>query len=311
MTQHVPWPNGKQFAFTIHDDTDGQSVDNVGRVYSFLADCGFRTTKSCWSFRGDVDCGMHPGQTLDDPEYCRWLKELESKDFGVDWHGASWHSSERERIIAGLERFAEVFQHYPVLATNHASNEDAIYWGSARLTGLCRFFYNVLTRYHNHGKYRGHIQGDKYFWGDICREKVKYYRNFIFQDINTLKACPCMPYHDPRRPYVNYWFASSNGTNVDAFNRCLSEENQDRLEAEGGACIMYAHFASGFSDGRGINRRFEQLMRRLAQKNGWYVRCAVLLDHLLAVKGHCELTDAQRRRLEWKWLLEKLFVGHT
>ena len=55
-----------------------------------------------------------------------------------------------------------------------------------------------------------------------------------------------MPYHDPDRPYVNAWFAASEGADVTAFNRCLSEEHQDRLEAEGGACIMYTHFASGF-----------------------------------------------------------------
>ncbi len=50
-----------------------------------------------------------------------------------------------------------------------------------------------------------------------------------FGDINTLKVCPFMPYHDPDRPYVNYWFAASEGPTIDRFNSMVSEENQDRL----------------------------------------------------------------------------------
>jgi hypothetical protein len=311
MTQGIVWPDGKRFAFTIHDDTDAGTIRNVGRVYAFLADCGFLTTKACWALRGDPQQGKHPGQTLEDADYREWLLGLVSKGFGVDWHGATWHGSQREQVIAALERFAEVFGHYPELATNHTGVEDSMYWGSDRVTGWRRFVYNLMTFYHNRGKYRGHIEGDKYFWGDLCKEKIKYYRNFVFQDINTLKACPPMPYHDPQKPYVNYWFASSEGANVKTFAQCISEENQDRLEAEGGACIMYTHLAMGFDSGNGLNRRFEELMNRMAKKNGWFVPVGDLLDHLLAVKGHCEITNSQRRQLERKWIFEKMLLGST
>jgi hypothetical protein len=311
MTQNIVWPEGKQFAFTVFDDTDLETVANVGRVYTFLADHGLRTTKSCWSTRGDPDRGEYPGQTLEDADYRQWLLDLVSRGFDVDWHGATWHGSRREDIVAGLERYAALFQHYPVLATNHNNVEESMYWGSDRLTGWRRLVYNLLTRYVNHGRYRGHIEGTEFFWGDLCKEHVKYFRNFIFRDVNTLNACPPMPYHDPQKPYVNYWFASSDGANVKRFNACLSEENQDRLEAEGGACIMYTHFANGFDDGNQLNRRFEQIMKRLAKKNGWFVPCRCLLDHLLATKGHCVISDAQRRQLERKWLFEKIFIGTT
>ena len=96
--------------------------------------------------------------------------------------------------------------------------------------GGCQVFrwrvplYHLLTRFRNIGQYRGHIEGDQYFWGDLCKAKIKYYRNFVFQDINTLKACPLMPYHDPKRPYVNYWFASSDGAHCKEFTRCLAEK---------------------------------------------------------------------------------------
>lgn len=303
------WPEGKRFAFTIFDDTDIATLENVRNVYSFLADQGFRTTKSCWSLQGNPNQGKHPGQTLEDAEYRQWLLELVSNGFGVDWHGATWHSSPREDVIAGLDRFAEVFGEFPTIATNHSVNEESIYWGDARLTGWRRFAYNAITRRHNRGKYRGHVERDTFFWGDICRERIKYVRNFVYRDINTLKACPMMPYHDRTKPFVRYWFASSNGANIEKFNRCISEAAQDRLEAEGGACIMYAHFTLGFNEGGKLDSRFKQLMERLAKKNGWFVPCEVLLDRLLDIRGYHELTNAERRRLECRWFWEKLSVG--
>src|SRR5258708_39252105 len=49
-TGHVGtgWPGGKQFAFTVFDDPDAQSVEGGKRVYGFLADLGFRTTRGVW-----------------------------------------------------------------------------------------------------------------------------------------------------------------------------------------------------------------------------------------------------------------------
>jgi hypothetical protein len=305
------WPDGKRFAFTVCDDTDSGTVENVGRVYALLEDLGLRTTRACWPLRGDPNIGEYPGQTLDDPDYRRWLLDLQSKGFEIGWHGATWHGSPSDRTAAGLERFAEVFQHYPLVASNHTRAREAMYWGSYRVSGWRRLAYNILTLYQNHNISGGNIEGDEYFWGDLCRRRIKYYRNFAFQDINTLKECPFMPYRDPARPYVNYWFASSNGNTVESFNRCLAEENQDRLEAEGGACIMYTHFAINFLERRGLNARFEHLMRRLAKKNGWFVPVSTLLDRIQAVNGDNQITDSQRRWLERKWLWEKIFVGKT
>ena len=43
------------------------------------------------------------------------------------------------------------------------------------------------------------------------------------------------------------------------------------MEAEGGACIMYTHFASGFVHDGGLDPRFTELVTRLAGKNGSFV----------------------------------------
>ena len=304
----IQWPEGKQFAFTVFDDTDDASLEKVRDVYSLLRDCGFRTTKSCWPVAGDPRQGAHPGQTCEDADYLRWVLELQSQGFEIAWHSATWHGLRREGVRAALDMFAGIFGHYPLSAANH-SKDEAIYWGDQRLSGWRSRLYTLATFGRNVGKFRGHIEGDEFFWGDLCREKIKYFRNFVFRDVNTLKLCPFMPYHDPTRPYVNYWFASSNGKAVTEYNKCLSEANQDRLEAERGACIMYTHFASGFIENGKIVPRFRGLMERLSKMNGWFVPVATLLDYLLAAGSHHDITDSQRRRLERRWLVEKLFTG--
>ena len=53
MIPQIKWPGGKDFAFTIFDDPDLQTVDNVGQVYSFLLDLGFLATKAVWPIRGN------------------------------------------------------------------------------------------------------------------------------------------------------------------------------------------------------------------------------------------------------------------
>jgi len=304
----VDWPDGKDFAFTVFDDTDRSTSENVGEVYSFLNEHGFRTTKSVWPIRGKENPQVI-GFTCEDEHYLNWLRDLKHLGFEIGYHMATFESSVREQTIRGVERFAELFGHYPKSMANHASCLENIHWGSYRLTGLNRFLYNVLTRNRRNKKYRGHIEGDSHFWGDICKKKIKYVRNFTFPEINTLKMCPMMPYHDPDRPYVNYWFASSIGSSVKYFNECISENNQDRLEKEGGACIMYCHFAFGFYEDGRINSRFKYLMERVSKKNGWFVPVSTLLDYLLKHNGHYTITDKERAQLERKWLLHKVLIG--
>ena len=303
------WPNGKRFAFTVVDDTDDATLENVKVVYSFMADCGLRTTKTAWVVAGDPDRGKHAGQTCADPDYLRWLLDLQAGGFEIAFHNATWHGLPREATLAALDKFAELFNHNPTLATNHTEVEESMYWGDARLSGWRVPVYTLLTRFQNRGKYRGQVEGDPAFWGDLCKARIKYFRNFVFRDINTLKACPFMPYHDPKRPYVNHWFASSDGAEAHQFIDCVSEKAQDRLEEEGGACIMYTHFARGFSDNGCLEPRFQSLIERLAKKGGWFVPVGELLDHLLQTNGPYEISAAERRRLECKWLWDKIRVG--
>jgi len=305
----IVWPEGKRFAFTVFDDTDLSTVDNGPPVYRFLYEHGFRTTKSVWPLQGS-DTPAVGGATCQDPHYLRWVYELREQGFEIALHNVTYHSSRRADILAGIEEYKRLFGTYPSIHVNHNDCGDSLYWGEARVSGLNRLFYNLLTRFKKRS-FQGHVESSDFFWGDICKQKIKYVRNFVFPHINTLKVCPHIPYFDSHRPYVNYWFASAEGGDVRSFTRTISEQNQDSLEDEGGACIMYTHFGKSFYKHGQLNPRFAELMKRLSRKNGWFVPVSTLLDYLLSVHGHHTISARERHRLETKWLLGKILVGGT
>jgi hypothetical protein len=120
-----------------------------------------------------------------------------------------------------------------------------------------------------------------------------------------------MPYYDPKRPYVKNWYASSEGPRLESYLTTLAEENQDRLEAEGGACIMYAHLASGFYEDGKLDSRFRNLMDRLSRKNCWFVPVRTLLDYIRKQRGEHTLSEQERNELERSWLKHKMRVGRS
>jgi hypothetical protein len=310
MIQNMTWPDGKDFAFTIFDDPDFDSVENAKHMYSFLADLGMRTTKAVWPIRGNCTPKVG-GTTCEDERYLKLVLGLRDQGFEIGLHNATYHTSSREQTARGLEAFRQFLGHDPHSMANHTGCQENIYWGNARVSGVRRLIYNALTLRMNGGSSlsQGHIEGSPLFWGDLCREKIKYVRNFVYGDINTLKACPVMPYHDPARPFVNYWFASSEGANVDSFNATASEINQDRLAREGGACIIYTHLAAGFLDKGRIHGRFRMIMERLSKMNGWFVPVSTLLDYILRTRGHHVITQKERNALEGRWMWHK--IAHT
>ena len=303
----IRWPEGKTFAFTVFDDPDAQTLKEGQQIYSFLAGLGLRTTKGVWP-SGPVRETNSPGDTCQDPAYLKAACELQRLGFEIGYHHNTPHTSLRSEIIEGLDRFRSYFGGDPLSMANHY-NGEAIYWGSARLTGLSRAVYNCSTLWQNEGKFNGHVNGHPSFWGDVCKSRIRYCRNFIFLDINTLKACPWMPYHDPLRPFVNLWYASTEGSNRDRFVKTICEENQDRLEAEGGACIMYTHFGHHYVRDGSLDPEFQRLMTRLSRKNGWFVPVSTLLGYLRSQQGDTELTGKMRRDLEIRWLWVKFFRG--
>jgi hypothetical protein len=312
MTAGISWPCGKQFAFSMFDDTDLTTPGNFEAVYDLLGSLGIRITKSVWPATGD---GLEPrsahGSTCDDPEYLRTVLQLQKIGFEIGYHNSYYEGLPRERIEAALERFKSLFGAYPTSMANHAESSEGIYWGYDRVSGATKALYRIIMRRFGPNPHQGHIVNSPYFWGDLCRQHIRYVRNFVFGEIDTLGICPEMPYHDPRRPFVQAWFAASNGQVLSSCLDLLTERNQDRLEASGGACIVYTHLGSGFEHEQKVNPRFAQLLRRMAGKNGWFVPVSTLLDHIRDQRGLRTLTGAERRRLEWRWFAHKLVAGRT
>ena len=140
----IEWPGGKRFAFSVFDDSDLATVENVGPVYTFLEELGFRTTKSVWPMHG-TEIPVIGGQTCDDADYRAWVLDLQRRGFEIGSHGATPATSEREVVIAATDRFRELFGHDPQAFANHSGCRESIYWGSARVSGIHRLAYNLVT----------------------------------------------------------------------------------------------------------------------------------------------------------------------
>jgi hypothetical protein len=307
--QQIRWPDGKGFSFTVFDDPDFQTVERGRPVYDFLASLGFRTTRGVFPGLESTPPSVQ-SITCNDRAYLEWVLSLKELGFEMGWHGAAPGTSTRESTIEGLERFRRLFDGWPKTGSQHYECKENMYWGDERLSSAgLRLAYNLLTRWRNHNVFHGHVPGHPNFWSDLCRERIRYVRNFVFADINTLADCPFMPYRDPARPDVNLWYASTDGHNAETFVRVLSEKNQDRLEAEGGSCIMYTHFAYQFFRNGQLHKDFCRLMERLSKKNGWFVPVGTLLDHIGNQRGAVMLTQRQRSELERRWLIHKIRFG--
>jgi hypothetical protein len=302
-TDQLRWPDGKSFGFTIVDDTDFARLAKAKPVYDFLADCGMRTTKTVWPLRPTGE-GLTGGATLEDRDYREWILSLERRGFEIALHGVADGTSCRERVEQGLDYFRTVLGNDPALHTNHVAQGEGIYWGPSRLDPPLRWLYEGYRKGLAASPYGGTVPGSSRFWGDMCRHRIKYVRNFVFQNINTLKMDRMMPYHDPHRPYVRNWFSASNGAVPESFCRLLSEANQDRLAEEGGACIVYTHFGCSFHP---LQAEFRRLMLRLSRMAGWFVPATTLLDHVGAQRGWRMLGEdrSDLTRMQWRWAFER------
>jgi hypothetical protein len=83
----VTWPEGRRFAFSIFEDTDSATLENVGPVYAFLEGLGFRTTKSVWPLPG-MGVPDRGGSTCAAPRYRDWALSLQHSGFEIGGHNA-------------------------------------------------------------------------------------------------------------------------------------------------------------------------------------------------------------------------------
>lgn len=298
----ITFPDGKRFAFSIVDDTDMATTERARPLYAILHQYGLRTTKTVWVLKSRSDRhSPDSGETLQDPPYRELIADMRQKGFEIALHGVRGGSSERPDIIQGLDEFRNENGQYPVMHVNHSLNADNVYWGSNRWSfAPYRWAYGMLEG----NKFSGEDPESKHFWGDLVKERVKYVNQFTFSDINLLNVTPSFPYHLSDKPYVNFWFPTADGDNLDLFEALLSPENLDRLEREGGVCLVYTHLGAGsFTKSAEATARFEARIKDVAARNGWFAPASEILDHLAKQPGWtAEPSFREKVRLETLFL---------
>lgn len=302
MSEPILFPGGKRFAFSILDDTDVATVENVGPVYRLLDALGMRTTKTVWPLACPEGSRDFAGsQTLEDPEYLEFVLWLRERGFEVTWHGATMEASERARTVEGLERFRAHFGAYPRIHANHAYNRENLYWGPDRVDQplLKAVIGRAIPT--PDGFYAGHVEGSPYWWGDVAHAHLEYARNLTFDEVNLARINPSMPYRDPARPLVRWWFSCSDAEDRDEFAELLRPDRQERLEREGGWCIVATHLGKGFSRGGEVDRLIRRRLEALAARDGWFAPVGEILDFLRARRQDDELPPDEWDRMQWRW----------
>jgi hypothetical protein len=298
----ITFPDGKRFAFSIVDDTDMATTERDKPLYDILHQYGMRTTKTIWVLKARSDeHSPDSGDTLQDPAYREFVADIRRKGFEIALHGVRGGSSERADIIQGLDEFRNEYGQYPVMHVNHSLNADNLYWGSNRWSfAPYRWAYGMIGE----NRFSGEDPQSKHFWGDLVQERVKYVNQFTFSDINLLNVTHSFPYHLSEKPYVNFWFPTSDGDNLDLFEALLSPENLDRLEREGGVCLVYTHLGAGsFTKSAEATARFEARIKDVAARNGWFAPASEILDHLAKQPGWTrEPSFREKVRLETLFL---------
>lgn len=302
------FPGNRRFAFSILDDTDDATLANVRPIYDQLRDLGLSATKTVWP----LDCPegsrlYFAGETLQSEPYLAFVHQLKQDGFELAFHGATMESSYRERTVEALEFFHTEFGEYPRLFCNHGHNRENLYWGADRFrTYAARRAFHLTQEAPRHS-YEGSLEESPYFWGDLCRKHVKYVRSFTFRRLNLLEINPEMPYRLPDKPFVNYWFSTSDAPDVHQFNRSMSRARIDRVEAEGGVCIVSTHLGKGFAPDGVVNPDTLEILRDVSQRPGWFAPVSDILDFLLEQRGHdVEPTRYRQALLEYQFLFERL-----
>lgn len=305
--RRIKWPDGNLAAFAIFDDTDNTTLENGPPVYELLTDLELRVTKSVWPLAPSRPA-LVGGSTCGDPDYLNWVLALQRGGHEIGFHNATDHPSVRHDTIRALDRFEEMFGHSPRVGADHAGNMEAMYWGPSRLTGMKSIAYALAQKVMrpNRASFSGEVPTSDYFWGDVCRNRITYWRNFCFDEIDLCRVSPKMPYHDPRRSYVNYWFTSTDGSNLPRFLRHMTDDKLDRLESGSGVCIMYTHFGLGFATPDRVDPGLVHAMRRLASRRIWVAPVSEVLDHIRAQADDSILTDRERWQLENRWVLDRI-----
>ena len=268
----------KKFIFTIIDDTDDSFCPQINEIYDVLQKNGLRTTKTLWVYPVR-DSERSKGECLQDEEYRKFVLNLKKKGFELGLHNVGSGDYKREEIIKGLAEYEEILGEKPNIHVNHSYNPDNIYCGPKRFS----FPFNIIVKYlySSYNNFSGEIKKSRHYWADIHKKFIKYSRNYEIDDINTLKHNPYMPYRDKKYDkYCNYWYSSTFAPNQWMFNHIVTKKSIDKLEREGGVCILYTHLGYYYKNGQ-VDQGFKEMISYIGKKKtGLFLPVSEVLDIL-------------------------------
>jgi hypothetical protein len=157
----------------------------------------------------------------------------------------------------------------------HAKNADNPYWQEKTVAkGPLRWMLELYARGHHCS---GEDPESPYFWGDVCRDRVRYIRLLRTAEIDTLSVNPSMPYHEAEKPYVRHWFSATKRS----FRDCTTAAALDGLERSRGACVLYQYLCRYADPRHGVAPAFRAGLERLSSRPAiWVDTAGVLLDRL-------------------------------
>lgn len=261
----VIWPPYPfEAGFCLCDDSDAGETEAVRAAYDCLKARGLVATRAIWVFPPEEPCGIPAlppsslrGVTLADKEFLRLCLELRDAGFEFCMHGASAGNNRRGRTQVAFDHMERHFGPQDTFIC-HAKNADNIYWEEQTAPEpLSR----ALTALYSHHHCSGELPGSRYFWGDVCRGRVRQVRLFRTRNTNTLAMNPSMPYFEPRKPYVRGWFSATKRCLRD----CTSEVALDGLRRQHGLTVLYQYlhrYANPHAGG--VRPVFAESIERLA-----------------------------------------------
>ena len=106
----IKWPNNKDFAFTIIDDTDEATVNNLIPIYNFLYKLKIFATKTVWI---EPSRDKFTGDYLKQKNYLDFILDIKKKGYEIAFHGVGSGDYQRKEILEGLEFYKENLGSYP------------------------------------------------------------------------------------------------------------------------------------------------------------------------------------------------------
>jgi hypothetical protein len=309
MRKKLRYPNGAEFAFTILDDTDDSTLSNTKPVYDLLHELGVHTTKTVWALDTTPE-NKGPyfyGQTLADPAYLDWIRELARNGFEIASHNATMGSSIREDSIKALDFIEQEVGQKVRLHCNHGQNKENLFWGYKRYNSpLIRRLLELFTKYYSYPSFEGENPSSPYYWGDIASNKLSYLRAFAFRQLNGMHIPPGRPFSDSRKLTGPLFFNTTDAPTIGVFNKLVNPGSIDQLRKQNGWAIISTHIGKGFYWKNQLNKDFTNTMKYMASLPGWFVPVSEMLDFLKQETGSAELTGYERFKMESMQLIDRI-----